>query len=82
MPVLRKLKKRKTCEVLLLIEDFSDETDFVIERKFRLCQKLSNVFTTQERNGVFKSLFTKHFSDDKTKFKAYFRFTRESYFTC
>lgn len=75
--------KRKKLSVLLLInefEDIEDEIDYLVHRYCCVRRSASEVFSSRENEGVFKSLIYKHLLDDEIKFKAYFRFTREEFY--
>lgn len=72
----RPLSKKQLALLMLLEEEEEIEDEIVVGRLFKVRKSVSSIYTSREKEGVFKFLIHRHLLDDEVKFKSYFRFTR------
>ncbi|KAK9727507.1 hypothetical protein QE152_g19094 [Popillia japonica] len=74
--------KKKALAMMMLVEmqDIEDEMDLVVAYSLSTRGECKDMYKEQENEGAFKILVHKHLIDNETKFKEYFRVTRDQFF--
>ncbi|KAK9710491.1 hypothetical protein QE152_g25987 [Popillia japonica] len=74
--------KKKALAMMMLVEmqDIEDEMDLVVAYSLSTRGECKDMYKERENEGVFKILVQKHLIDNETKFKQYFRVTRDQFF--
>ncbi|KAK9732216.1 hypothetical protein QE152_g13076 [Popillia japonica] len=74
--------KKKALALTTLVEmlDIEDEMDLVVAYSLSTRGKCKDMYKERENEEAFKILVHKHLINNETKFKKYFRVTRDQFF--